>query len=468
MDQDIQGMASQRRAMDGSRVLSDPVAFIHDLTWRQAPTSARKALQRCLLDLAGVAAAGTTTPNSRIVAAAANAIGQPGPHALGARLLFDGRRLSPPAAAMANAATIDSFDAHDGHRETKGHVGVVTLPAALAVSEELAPCDGDEFLARLLLGYELGTRAGIALHRTATDYHTSGAWNALAAAAIGARALGLDTATTRHALGTAEYFGPRSPMMRVVEHPSMLKDGATMGGFVGVLAALLARDGYTGAPAVTIEDGSVADLFTDLGQRWIVEEQYLKPYPVCRWAQPAVTAVAALADKAPAARIERIRIESFHEAVCLAVRRPADTEQAQYALPFPVAARLVRGALGADEVAGSGLSDPAILALADRIELVTDEALSKRFPMERIARVTVTLEDGTVLESGDTAAPGDPEDPLSDTEVSAKFDQLATPILGVEHTFDLKQTLSALDGGDTQAVKHASASLTTRAKPRDT
>ena len=430
------------------------------MTWDQVPDSARAALRRCLLDLAGVAAAGTATANSRIIAAAANAIGQPGTGTATARLLFDGRRLSPPAAAMANASTIDSVDAHDGHRETKGHVGVVSLPAAMAVSEELAPCDGDEFLARLLLGYELGTRAGIALHRTAADYHTSGAWNALAAAAIGARALGLGAASTRHALGTAEYFGPRSPMMRVVDHPSMLKDGATMGGFVGVLAALLARDGFTGAPVVTVEGNEVADLFTDLGQRWLVEEQYLKPYPVCRWAQPAVTAIAALADIAPTDRVTAIRVESFHEAMRLATRHPKDTEQAQYALPFPLAARLVRGTLGVDEVAGSGLSDPRVLTMADRIELVEDPALSSRFPKERIARVTITLDDGTVLESSDTAAPGDPENPLSDAAITTKFEDLAAPILGAARTSAVKQALAALDGGDTQTTANALSALT--------
>ena len=84
-------------------------------------------------------------------------------------------------------------------------------------------------MTRLVIGYEIATRAGLALHASVSDYHTSGAWNALAAAAIGARALKLDADWTRHALGIAEYNGPRSQMMRCIDHPTMVKDGSGWG-----------------------------------------------------------------------------------------------------------------------------------------------------------------------------------------------------------------------------------------------
>ena len=113
--------------------------------------------------------------------------------------------------------------------------------------------DDRAFLASLVVGYEIGTRAGIALHRTACDYHTSGAWIAIAAAALGARSMGLDAAQTREAIGIAEYHGPRSQMMRVVDQPTMVKDGSGWGAMAGVSAAYLAAEGFTGAPAVTVE-----------------------------------------------------------------------------------------------------------------------------------------------------------------------------------------------------------------------
>ncbi|MEM9271145.1 MAG: MmgE/PrpD family protein, partial [Pseudomonadota bacterium] len=146
----------------------------------------------------------------------------------------------------------------------------------------------------VLLGYEVGARAGMALHATACDYHTSGAWVAVATAALGSQALALSAAQTAHALGIAEYHGPRSQMMRCIDHPTMVKDGSGWGAMAGLSAAYLARDGFTGAPALTVTDAQVAGLWSDLGQRWYMLDQYFKPQPVCRWAQPAVVAALAV------------------------------------------------------------------------------------------------------------------------------------------------------------------------------
>ena len=154
---------------------------------------------------------------------------------------------------MQGALQIDALDAHDGHKLTKGHVGCGVLPALLAFTQAEHLQDDREFLAALVVGYEIGTRAGIALHRTACDYHTSGAWIAIAAAALGARTLKLNTTKTREAIGIAEYHGPRSQMMRVIDQPTMVKDGSGWGAMAGVSAAYLAAEGFTGAPAVTVE-----------------------------------------------------------------------------------------------------------------------------------------------------------------------------------------------------------------------
>src|SRR6202043_2989572 len=94
------------------------------------------------------------------------------------RMLFDGRRASPAGAAFAGATTIDSFDAHDGHVLVKGHAGVVVLPTLLALVDSGAACDHREFIPSLVLGYEIATRAGMALHAGAAEAHCSGSWNA--------------------------------------------------------------------------------------------------------------------------------------------------------------------------------------------------------------------------------------------------------------------------------------------------
>ena len=107
----------------------------------------------------------------------------------------------------------------------------------------------------------------------------------------------LDEEATRHALGIAEYHGPRSQMMRCIDHPTMVKDGSGWGALAGVSAAYLAAEGFTGAPAVLVDDHP--EIWGSLGARWAIMEQYLKPYPVCRWAQPAVEAVRSVLSSDP-------------------------------------------------------------------------------------------------------------------------------------------------------------------------
>jgi 2-methylcitrate dehydratase PrpD len=405
-------------------------SFVHELSFGDLPGRVRDQARRCVIDLVGTAAAGSATSLSAIIRN--HAVEHFGSAGRGARMLFDGRRVSPAGAALAGGMTIDSFDAHDGHVLTKGHAGAAVLPGLLAVHDAVAaPMQAEEFLTSLVLGYEIALRAGIATHRISPDYHTSGAWNALGVAALAARRLGLGGERLRHALGIAEYHGPRSQMMRCIDHPTMVKDGSGIGAMTGISAAFLARDGFTGAPALVVESPDTADVWADLGTRWRILEMYFKPYPVCRWAQPAVRAVLDLRAAhafAPEA-VASVEIHTFHEGARLVHPAPADTEQAQYSLPFPAAVALVRGKLGPSDIDGASLSDAAILDMARRIILIEDKALSARFPAERQARAVIRLHDGRVVECGPVAAPGDCDTPLSDDEITAKFMEAAQPTL---------------------------------------
>jgi 2-methylcitrate dehydratase PrpD len=425
---------------------TDPVGFARSLSFGDLPEGVVEQAKRCLLDLIGVAAAGTCTPAARIVNA--YAASQMASRDGEARLLFDGRRASRAGAAFAGASTIDALDAHDGHVLTKGHAGVAVLPALLAVVDGGARCDAGTFLTCFVLGYEIGTRAGIALHASVPDYHCSGAWNALACAAIASRLLGHDDARMREALGIAEYIGPRGQILRVCAHPTMLKDGSSWGAHAGVTAALLAGDGFTGAPALTIERDDVRHLWSDLGERWRIREQYFKAYPVCRWAQPAIEAALALKreHRLAASDIARIAIESFREAIDLGsgCASPVTTDEAQYSLPYGVAAALVFDHVGAPEVSAEALRDPRIARLLGVIELAEDAGFSSRFPAERWARVRVTLADGRTLASEPARARGNPENPLSGDELRAKYCSLATPALGEARAARIERLVDAL------------------------
>ncbi|MBV8834999.1 MAG: MmgE/PrpD family protein, partial [Alphaproteobacteria bacterium] len=137
-------------------------------------------------------------------------------------------------------------------------------------------------------------------------------------------------------------------------------------------------------------------------------------------------------------------VRTFAQAVRLGTHPPRTTEAAQYALGFPVAAIVARGTVGAAELSDEGLNDATILGILRRINLVEDEALSARFPNERLARVEITLRDGTAFRSATTAAPGDPEHALSDDEVVAKFRQNAKA-LDAERVRTIERCVATLD-----------------------
>jgi 2-methylcitrate dehydratase PrpD len=198
----------------------------------------------------------------------------------------------------------------------------------------------------------------------------------------------------------------------------------------GVSAGLLAREGFTGAPAETVESEQTAALWNDLGQRWRMADLYFKPHAVCRWAQPAIVAGLQLQASHDFAldAVREIRVYSFAEAVRLTRRRPATTEEAQYSLPFPLAAALVHGALGLEQLSGAALRDPRVLELARCVRLIEAPELSAHFPARRLAHVEVELSGGAVLASAEVEAPWEQDAPPGDEALREKFRRLASGI----------------------------------------
>jgi len=205
-------------------VVPEPLSLIHAYDCTRLDAEQLHQAKRCLLDLLGVAAGATRTP---LAAKAVRYVTRQ--HGGDLPLLFASGTASSSGVALQGGWLIDALDAHDGQVLTKGHAGVALLPGLLALPEA-RQLSGHAFLALLAYGYEVATRAGIALHAQSPDYHTSGAWNALGVAAVTARLRGFDRETLHHALGIAEFYGPRSQMMRCIDHPTMLKDGSGWGG----------------------------------------------------------------------------------------------------------------------------------------------------------------------------------------------------------------------------------------------
>ncbi len=420
--------------MDASRAVGFARVrrFAYELEFGHIPPEVRHSASLLLLDTLGVAAAARDLEAARIARAFALNSFAAGTGAPAARMLFDGRPVSPAGAAFAAAAQIDNLDAHDGYNPTKGHIGVVVVPAIFSFAQTLPEIAAAETMTALVLGYEIGARAGIALHATASDYHSSGAWNALAAAAVGARLLKLGPEKLREAFGIAEYHGPRSQMMRVIDSPSMLHDGSAWGALAGVSAVYLAAEGFTGAPAVTVENEDVDRIWRDLGESWAVLRHYIKPYPICRWTHALIDGALRLRREHALSSSDIVTVEltSFHEATRLYREMPVTSPVAQYSISYPVAAALAKGCVGVAEIEGPGLSDREAARLVTATTIRESPQYNERFPAARWGEVTLVLKDGRRLSSGALNARGGPENPLSEAEVRAKFHDYAEPVLG--------------------------------------
>ena len=406
--------------------------FVLNRAADQMPDSAREAAALMLLDTLGIVIASTTMEAGVIARDTAALLYASTDPRFSARMLCDGRRVSLAGAAYAAATQTDNLDGHDGYNPTKGHIGVVVVPALCALAEHCPDLSGPDALAAVITGYEIAGRAGITLHATVSDYHTSGAWNALGVAAMAARLRGHSSDQLRQGLGIAEYHGPRSQMMREIANPTMLHDGSGWGALVGMSSAILAERGFTGAPALTIEEDRAAPYWQDLGTFWQMEHQYVKPYPICRWAHAAIDGLRMVMNTHGLThdQIAHVDIHTFHEACQLFSAVPQTTSQAQYSLPFAVAVQAVHGRIGVEHLTGSGLADPDVARFMSRISVRTCDRHSARFPAGRWADVSVTTCDGRLLHSGDTHARGGPEAPMSRQDVIDKFLEFARPQIG--------------------------------------
>ena len=426
--------------------------FAATLSYNDLPEELLWTLRRSFTDTMGTAAVASTTEMADIARRGALALFGAG-GAGAARILLHGGTVSPVGAAMAGAFTVDAIDAHDTTSPCKGHAGSAVFPALLALADTLdRPITGQEFAVWLAVAYEVSYRAGLAQHDTCADYHTSGAWTSTGVATAAARALGLTQEQIRHAAGIGEYHGPRSQMMRCIDHPTMLRDGVGWGAPSGVTAAYLAAEGFTGAPALTCEEAPA--FWADLGTAWrTVEDTSYKPYPCCRWAHPAIDAASDLmrAHNLVSADISGVEIKTFHNATRLAGHRPATLDEFSYSIAFPVACMIVRGQLGVPELQPESLKDVEILRVSDATQLIDDEHYTKISVGKRWAEVTLRCHDGRSFTSDPRSPRGDRDLPLSDAEISEKYHRFTDPILGrtrADALEDLSGRFDSLNASD--------------------
>jgi 2-methylcitrate dehydratase PrpD len=418
----------QNKKGKNSPMVGSGVDFILGTRWADLPSEVKHQAKRCLLDnLAGLIS-GMQTPVGQLVSSYAleQFSGDQ------ATILVRGKRASAIGAALANGFAANALDIDDGYRRIKGHPGSCVLPPILAAAERHGVLSGKDFLTALVIGYEIGIRAGLIRHATYPIYHSSGSWGAIAAAAAAGRVLGLDAAALGHALGAAEYHAPIGPMMKGIDTPSMVKDSIGWGAFAGISAVLMAERGFTGIESL-LNDSPDPEWISNLGRQYEILNLYFKPYACCRWSQPAVAGALKIASRHDLSpdEIARINVRTFEAALRLSRNHPRNTEEAQYSLVYPLAAALIWGEFGPAQVTPPAIFNESILDLADRVEVEVLPQYERAFPEKAFADVEVVTLDGRKFKAPRNEAAWEPPDGLpSDADLEAKFRWLVEPVLG--------------------------------------
>jgi 2-methylcitrate dehydratase PrpD len=417
------------------------VSFVCELDPDALPAAIVDQAARCVLDLVGVAIAGVPTPMGEISARFAHEQFAPG----NATVIGSGKPLAVTGATWVNGAYASALDMDDGHRMAMGHPGASVIPAALAIAERTG-ASGMEFLAALVAGYEVAVRASAARVPWYKDkMYASGIWGVFGATAAAGKLLKFDDATLQSALGTAGSHGAFPPGGLQANH-AMVKEAIAWSGMTGVSAALLAQQNFVG-PADFLDYSDRWDtsaLVAGLGElsASAILQTYFKPYAVCRWSHAAVDAVLELKQghQLRIEEIETIHVETFWEVTRLANDQPSNTIAAQFSVQFALAIALMHDKIGPAEVSDAHIHDPAILSLARKVQVSVDDTLDRQFPAKTMARVTIHTHRGDFRTTIEYPR-GNPENPLSNAELEAKFQLLTKDLINEERSRKLRTAI---------------------------
>ncbi len=434
--------------MNGNQKVAE---FIHGLRWEELPTAVQNKAKLCLLDVLGATLSGTMTRISQITTDYATGAWEGDE----ATILLHGSRSTATGAAFANGYAANAFDTDDGADHTKGHPGAQLFPTALAISERLGK-SGKDLLTSMVVGYEVAIRTGRCWHDDHKPWQACGSWGSIANAAAAANLLGLDVDQIQHALGIADYYAPNVPMMRDIDDPAMVKHGIGWGAATGIIAAELAATGFTGIPSI-LGFEEYQDWVLNIGKEYLILDAvwFKEELACCGFAHSAIYAVRKILQEhtIPVKAIEHILVEGYHETVRLGDELPTTTEEAQFNTAWPVAAFILDGEVGPQQMLEERLSDPELVSLAKKIEVVESETFSEWARLRLLAdpegkyaaRVKITLENGSCYDSGVVAAFSLNDAAWDRERVADKFRWLVEDVLSEEQTEELIELVWTFD-----------------------
>ena len=427
--------------------------FVSDAAWKSADVDAVASAKRAVLDTLGVTLAGAAEPPATILRRVAEVEGgTPLCTVIGTPL-----RTGAGWAALANGVAAHALDFDDTNFTMMGHPSAPVLMAALAAGE-VATATGSERLLAFLVGFEVEVALGEVVNPAHYErgWHATGTLGTFGAAAAAAKIFGLETSAALAALGIAasqasglkENFG-------TMTKPFHAGHAARS----GVLAAWLAREGFTASPsaldgaqgflALACEkgEGSVGAL----GAPWRIVSSGIavKPYPCCALTHSTIDALVDLRREHAlrVADVDAVEV-SVGPVVPTVLLYPLPTTglEAKFSMEYCSAVALAPGAVGVDAFEASAVHDPEVRRLMARVTMRVAADGTRAGTGSAHSGVRVRLRDGRVLTRPARGARGHPDAPLPDAELRAKFEGCASRVLAPPRVAALAEVLATLEG----------------------
>jgi 2-methylcitrate dehydratase PrpD len=406
----------------------------------RAPTLAPEVLhhaKRAVIDLhAAMISGAVVAPATLLEKALAEELDR------GAARLALGRKATMRAAALINGAAAHTTEVDDIYRDGIYHPGAPTIPAALALAQAHG-ASGAQFLRAVVVGYEISTRIGAAMGRAHYKYwHNTGTIGCFGACAAAAELLQLDAARFAHALATVTTFS--AGLQQSFRMDSMSKPlHAGRAAEAGLTAALVAREGVTGSLDVIEGEAGYGKAMSDgpdwdkalatLGRDFHITRMTFKNHTCCGHTFAAIDGALALKAKMGLAAkdIQRVRVGTYKAALDVAgYDEPRTAAEGRFSLKYVVATALTHGSVRFAAFEADRLGNPATRDLMRRVDVSVDPQLDAAFPAQRAARVAIEARDGRREEFLQPTRIGDPDAPLQDAQLDAKYLELAGPVLG--------------------------------------
>ncbi|MCJ0763996.1 MmgE/PrpD family protein [Variovorax terrae] len=410
------------------------VRHLADLQRKPLPAATRERLAQALLDwfTAGWSAQGMPAAQT-LRTLAADCLAGPG-----TAPVFGGDSLPPLAAGFANAGIAHLREIDDAHRAAMLHPGVVAVSPVLALAAAL-PLPQRRVADAIIAGYEVVLRVGEALGaRHAARFHATATAGAVGAAAAAGVALGLSPGQLHHAMGIGATQS--AGLWQLVDdeaheskslHPAFAVRNGMMAAFAaraGLPGARAFVSGPRGLYALLASDGPLAALTAGFDAPERLNTTTVKAWPCCAQLFTPLDAARALMDEHQPAplEIESVEVVIFPHALKIAgVDWPAKPAETCFSLRYVLATLLRTGGLRIEDMEAPDLAQPALLALARRITVSTDETFQRAFPEKRPCRVTITMQDGRRFSALRELRRGDPEDPFSWDQLQARMRSFA-------------------------------------------